>query len=262
MPLAATIPSIEPSAHVWPRIEAGIGTSSGRLNAVRFWRGATSVSLALAAASLVVLILSKAPVTPPPAAPPLLRVLTSVIQPDSGKFGPIIAAVLDRTGGELILMNAQLDMAPGKSAELWVILAGQPAQSLGVIKEGQAQRLPLPAALTGAGQTTSLLAVLQRASHKAQWSPPVDLRTPRNENHTEDDLTARCREYRTRRRCKRRIKVGILKPNRDFWAQRHQGFSVPFARQVGSKTLVVEVLRSHPETSWSHQPPKSHRPTL
>ena len=56
-------------------------------------------------------------------------------------------------------MNAQLDMAPGKSAELWVILAGQPAQSLGVIKEGQAQRLPLPAALTGAGQTTSLLAV-------------------------------------------------------------------------------------------------------
>jgi anti-sigma-K factor RskA len=167
-PLADEIAAVEPSDKVWRRIEARISPRTGLFGRVGFWRGATAASLLLAAASVAVLVL--APPTPdqtaptPPApgpapAPAPVPVLTSFIKPEAGKTGPVIAAALDRTRGELILTAASIDIEAGKSAELWVIPAGQAPRSLGVIVAGQERRLPLPAALTGAGQATSVLAV-------------------------------------------------------------------------------------------------------
>ncbi len=159
-PLAGDIAPVEPSAAVWPRVEARIVTRTSLLGGVNFWRGATAASLALAAASLaVILIVPDAPPPTParPAAP--LPILTGFIKPKPGEAGPLVAAALDRTRGELIFTAASVEIETGKSAELWVIPAGQKPQSLGVIEAGQERRLPLPAALTGPGQGTSILAI-------------------------------------------------------------------------------------------------------
>jgi anti-sigma-K factor RskA len=160
-PLADQIAPVQPSSRVWPRIEATISPRGRGLNGIGFWRGATAASLALAAASLVVLVMPKAPapVAPPPAAPAPQPILTSFIQPAKGKTGPVVSATLDRTRGELILTAASINIAADKSAELWVIPAGQAPQSLGVITAGQERRVALPVALKGAGQSTSVLAI-------------------------------------------------------------------------------------------------------
>jgi anti-sigma-K factor RskA len=159
-PLAAAIAPVEPSSAVWPRIENRIVVRDGLLDRVGFWRGATAASLALAAASLVVMVMPKAPAPapapPPPAAP--APVLTGFIRPEPGKTGPIVSATLDRARGELILTAASLNIEAGKDAELWVI-QGDDVRSLGVIAEGQERRMPLPAAFTGSGERTSVLAI-------------------------------------------------------------------------------------------------------
>jgi anti-sigma-K factor RskA len=67
--------------------------------------------------------------------------------------------MVDEARNELIFTAASIDIAADKSAELWVIPEGQKAQSLGVIAAGQERRMPLPAALTGPGQATALLAI-------------------------------------------------------------------------------------------------------
>jgi anti-sigma-K factor RskA len=158
-PLAAQVAPVEPSPKVWPRIEQGISPRSGLLGAVGFWRGATAASLALAAASLLVLVMPKAPTPPVAPAPAPAPILTGFIRPEPGKSGPIIAAAIDRTRGELILTPASLEIDSSKSAELWVIPAGGTALSLGVVEAGQERRIPLPAALAGDGRSTALLAI-------------------------------------------------------------------------------------------------------
>lgn len=158
-PLAAQVPPVQPSPQVWPRIEDRIRPRSGMLGSVGFWRGATAASLALAAASLVVMVMPQPPAPVPPAAAPSgLPVLTGFIRPEPGQTGPVVAATLDRTRGELILTAASLNIEEGKDAELWVI-QGDDVRSLGVIAEGQERRIPLPAAFTGAGERTSVLAI-------------------------------------------------------------------------------------------------------
>jgi len=156
-PLANQIAPVEPSARVWPRIETQISPRTGVFGRAGFWRGATALSLGAAAACLAVLVAPRPPPPAPAAAP--LPILTGFIRPEAGKTGPVISAALDRTRGELILTAASIDIDAGKSAELWVIPAGQKPLSLGVIEAGQERRLPLPAALTGPGQATSILAV-------------------------------------------------------------------------------------------------------
>lgn len=159
-PLAAQIEPVEPSPGVWPRVEKRIRPSDGLLGGVAFWRGVAAASVAVAAACLVVLFMPQTPQTTPqepaPAAP--APVLTSFIRPEPGQTGPIVAATLDRARGELILTAASLNIDAGKDAELWSV-QGDDVRSLGVIAEGQERRIPIPAAFTGAGERTSVLAI-------------------------------------------------------------------------------------------------------
>lgn len=158
-PLADEIAPVTPRHRVWPRVAKQIGQRGG-LHSVGFWRGATAASLALAAASLLLVVIPAPPEPPPsePASAPA-PVLTGLIAPAPGAQGPMVVATVDEARNELIFTAASIDIAADKSAELWVIPEGQKAQSLGVIAAGQERRMPLPAALTGPGQATALLAI-------------------------------------------------------------------------------------------------------
>jgi anti-sigma-K factor RskA len=174
-PLADGIAPLAPSHRLWPRIAKQIGVRGG-LHSVRFWRGATAISLALAAAS-VLLVVIPAP-TPPPTpapAPAPAPVLTGLIAPKPGQAGPTVVATIDEARQELIFTAASVSTAADKSAELWVIPAGQKPVSLGVIAAGQSRRMPLPASLTGAGQATSVLAI---TLEQAGGSPTGDPQGP------------------------------------------------------------------------------------
>lgn len=158
-PLANEIQPMEPRHRVWPRVAKQIGLRGG-LHSVGFWRGATAASLALAAASLLLVVMpSPTPTQAPAPAPAPVPVLTGLIAPAAGAEGPTVVATVDEARNELIFTAASIDIAADRAAELWVIPEGQAAQSLGVIAAGESRRMPLPAALTGAGQTTALLAI-------------------------------------------------------------------------------------------------------
>ena len=158
-PLANEIAPMTPRHRVWPRVARQIGLRGG-VHSVGFWRGATAASLALAAASLLLVVIPAPPQpTEPASAPAPAPVLTGLIAPAPGADGPTVVATVDEARNELIFTAASMNLPPNKSAELWVIPEGQKAQSLGVIAAGESRRMPLPAALTGAGQATALLAI-------------------------------------------------------------------------------------------------------
>lgn len=158
-PLANEIAPMTPRHRVWPRVARQIGLRGG-VHSVGFWRGATAASLALAAASLLLVVIPAPPQpTEPASAPTPAPVLTGLIAPAPGADGPTVVATVDEARNELIFTAASMNMPADKSAELWVIPEGQKAQSLGVIAAGESRRMPLPAALTGAGQATALLAI-------------------------------------------------------------------------------------------------------
>jgi anti-sigma-K factor RskA len=171
-PLADEIAPMTPRHRVWPRVARQIGQRGG-LHSVGFWRGATAVSLALAAASLLLVVIpapTEPPVTEPASAP--APILTGLIAPKAGETGPTVVAMVDEARNELVFTAASVTTAADKSAELWVIPAGQTPQSLGVIAAGQERRMPLPAALTGAGQATAVLAItMEQAGGSPDGAP-------------------------------------------------------------------------------------------
>jgi anti-sigma-K factor RskA len=171
-PLADGIAPMTPRHRVWPRVAKHIGVRGG-LHSVGFWRGATAASLALAAASvLLVVIPAPPPPTEPASAPAPAPVLTGLIAPAPGAAGPTVVATVDEARGELIFTAASVATAAGKSAELWVIPAGQKPQSLGVIAAGEERRMPLPAALIGDAQATAVLAItLEQAGGSPTGAP-------------------------------------------------------------------------------------------
>lgn len=157
-PLANEIAPMTPRQRVWPRVAKQIGMRGG-VHSVGFWRGATAASLALAAASLLLVVIPAPPKPAPAPAPAPAPVLTGLIAPAPGADGPTVVATIDEARNELIFTAATMNIAPDRAAELWVIPEGQAAQSLGVIAAGESRRMPLPAALTGPGQATALLAI-------------------------------------------------------------------------------------------------------
>ena len=163
--LAERIPPVEPPATVWPRIASLVGAAAtpkpSAWNNVRLWRGASAGALALAAASVVALVVTPRPAPPPAIAParPTPPTAEVALITDPATKQPALVATLDHAAGKLILTPVSLKMPAGREAELWIIPEGQKAVSLGVLP-GDAQRaIPLPAGLTGAGTYTALLAV-------------------------------------------------------------------------------------------------------
>ena len=161
-PLAADVRSVEPSTGLWPRIANLIGDPArpSLWSNVRVWQGASAGALALAAASLAVLVLAPRQAPPPitaPAAPPAAAEVAVINDPASSK--PVLVATLDHATDKLILTPVSMTMPARRDAELWIIPEGQAPISLGVIPQNGPARIAVPAGLKGAGTYTATLAV-------------------------------------------------------------------------------------------------------
>lgn len=162
-PLAADVRSVEPSAGLWPRIANLIGdvTKPTLWNNTRVWRGVSAGALALAAASVAVLVLTPRQAAPPvvaPATPPPAAAEVVVIN-DPTTSKPALVATLDHATDKLILTPVAMKMPAQRDAELWIIPEGQKPISLGVIPQDAPARIAVPAGLKGLGTYTATLAV-------------------------------------------------------------------------------------------------------
>jgi anti-sigma-K factor RskA len=165
-PLAAEVAPIAAPDAVWPRIAELIAAptvsrSGGVWNSLPFWRGATVAGLAAAAAALVVVLSPAFNPTEPAGAPPpasLQPIQVALLAPAAGKPASVVAS-LDPNSHELVLISVSLTVPAKTSPELWVIPQGGDPISLGVMDPAKPYRIPMPAALAGAGLTTAKLAV-------------------------------------------------------------------------------------------------------
>jgi anti-sigma-K factor RskA len=163
-PLAARVAPVEPPATIWPRIAHLIGATEtprrSAWNSVGLWRGAALGAFALAAASLVALIVTPRPAPTPAIAPAKPAAATEVaVISDPATQRPALVATLDRAADKLILTPVSIKLPTARDAELWIIPQGQKPISLGVIPSKTQTRVALPAGLRGAAAYTATLAV-------------------------------------------------------------------------------------------------------
>ena len=145
---------------VWPRIAAAIaGPASqearrwerqGLWRNLNFWRGATAASLALAAASLVLVLLP-----PKPRTAPAEMLAASLAAPDAPE--PYIVTYDAKRG--VVTAPGQPAPDPTRSAELWLIPEGEKPRSLGILDPSRPHTVTLPADLAKRAVEGAVIAV-------------------------------------------------------------------------------------------------------
>lgn len=156
------VPDAEPDPAIWTAIAARLPAnddreagSAGR-SALRLWQGATFAAAAVAAALLVALV-TRAPLPPPPVAiarpvAPLVAVLTGA------KSKATVAVRIDRASATLTVAPSNLHLAE-HVPELWLIPADKTPRAIGVIAANArttAVAPPVIAALIDAGATLAI----------------------------------------------------------------------------------------------------------
>lgn len=161
-PMAQLAPAAQPSAAVWPAIEAQLGLRAKpqRKRSIwfelredlSFWRGLGLVSTA-AAIILTSLLLSKQELSVPVA-----PVTSYIAMLSNDQAQPIAVVTGDAPGGQMVvkLVTPQV-IAADKSLELWAVPKNGPPRSLGLLAADGSVTLALPANATP--QTIPLLAV-------------------------------------------------------------------------------------------------------
>ncbi len=118
---------VQPPAALWERIDASIGAASGQDNSgkLKFWRGLSAASTALALILGIAMFNQPAPVAVAPTAPLIAALGT-------GAGAAAMMASYDPRDGMLMTMPVKLDTEP-MHPELWIIPVGGTATSLGMI---------------------------------------------------------------------------------------------------------------------------------
>jgi anti-sigma-K factor RskA len=156
--LAEGIPAVAPPASAWARIEAALDQAerraegrAGLWQSLRFWRGLSLVTSALAAACLAALIYVGA--ISPPRAP-----LVAQLGVEGGKTG-FVAAVNSGGGTLTIVPAALLSAQEQKAMELWLIPPGDKPHSLGLIDPNRPVTIKVPQDLLARVNKEAVLAV-------------------------------------------------------------------------------------------------------
>ncbi len=140
-PLAEGAPPITPSPRLWKLIALRLGlepvrtTPNSWWNRVALWRGLALASFVTVFALGLVLL------TPAPVAPE--QAIVAVLAGPDAK--PALIATMAR--GDRVLTVKTIDAAavpPDKALELWMLPAGQPPRSLGVLARGAVAQVTLP----------------------------------------------------------------------------------------------------------------------
>ena len=176
-PLFGAVEPIPAPSGLWTRIERALpaNDNAAAQRGLRFWRGATAGSLALAAASITaaLVIASRPPVLIQP--PPPGQLLNASLVSQSGAPQPLFVAAYDPVRKALIvtsLVTANND--PGHVHELWVIPADGKPRPLGILEPGKTKAMPMPSSLLPSLVDGSALAV---SLEPPGGSPKVDVPT-------------------------------------------------------------------------------------
>lgn len=145
-PLAEEVEAVQPPVGLWPRIAGALSVNDNQAvvrRRLRFWRGATAGSLALAAASLaMVAVLATRPppiiVTPPP--PPMMN---ARLMPMAGGQPMFLAAYDPQRKAVLVASLVPPGSDPNHSHELWLIPADGKPRSLGLVEQGASKSMPI-----------------------------------------------------------------------------------------------------------------------
>lgn len=163
----------EPSASLWPRIDARLPRNDNSAAQVRRWRaGAFAATLvAVVLGSSLALRPGPAPVAPsvaPAAAPLLLASLT-------GEGGVVATAAYDPATARLTLVHGTIDTLQ-HDPELWIIPAGGTALSLGTIDPAHSTTTPARADARrhiGAGATFAITLEQRGGSPTGKAQGPI-----------------------------------------------------------------------------------------
>jgi anti-sigma-K factor RskA len=164
--LADGIAPVEPSAWVWPRVEAGLASPvAANDNGVAFWRrwaiGSTGL-LAASVAAVIVLLAQPAPtpaVAPPAASGSVIRVATLTLE--SGAAAMTLA--YDAGTGELYLAPTNEMAGDVRVPHLWLVLPEGGVQLVGAIDGSATSRHHLGQALFGPAGAANAVAVSMEA---------------------------------------------------------------------------------------------------
>lgn len=167
-PLTAEITPITPPAYIWNRIRAALGHGEydeSIWQRVGFWRWLSAGALAVAAASMVALFVSRAPVPPQPA--PLVAIMAL----DNG--APAFVATIDRAHGTMVVTPVTSWSDVAHVPELWLIPPGDKPHSLGVIGSAKPVTVAIPADLRGAIDPKSIVAISVEPSGGSPTGQPT-----------------------------------------------------------------------------------------
>ena len=172
----AEIPPVQPSASVWPRVEAGIAPVAANDNRAGFWRMWALGSTGLLAASLVAVALLATRPTPAPIVQTVptggvTRVAT-IAMTDGGT--PVVALAYDSATGNLFI--APTDAMDGVSAvpHLWLVRPGEAGvQLIGAIDGSAASHHHLTDVLAStAGQAVAVAISMEAPGHTPAADKP------------------------------------------------------------------------------------------
>ena len=172
----AEVPPVQPSASVWPRVEAGIAPVAANDNRAGFWRTWALGSTGLLAASLVAVALLATRPTPAPIVQTVptggvTRVAT-IAMTDGGT--PVVALAYDSATGNLFI--APTDAMDGVSAvpHLWLVRPGEAGvQLIGAIDGSAASHHHLTDVLAStAGQAVAVAISMEAPGHTPAADKP------------------------------------------------------------------------------------------
>ncbi|WP_428150033.1 anti-sigma factor [Brevundimonas sp.] len=174
----AEIPPVQPSARVWPRVEAGIAPAAANDNRASFWKGWAIGSTGLLAASLVAVALLAT--RPAPAPAPLVQAapaggVTRVATISMTEGGaPVVALAYDSATGNLFIAPTQAMDGVSAVPHLWLVKPGEAGvQLIGAIDGSAASHHHLTDVLAStAGQAVAVAISMEAPGHTPAGDKP------------------------------------------------------------------------------------------
>lgn len=175
--LAEEIAPVEPSAWVWPRVEAGLAPPvAANDNSVVFWRRWAIGSTGLLAASLAAVVMLMAQPAPEPLAPAAPAAPTAVTRVatltlESGAAAMTLA--YDPATGELYLAPTDAMAGDVRVPHLWLVMPEGGVQLVGAIDGSAISRHSLGQTLSGpAGQANAVAVSMEAPGHTPAPNKP------------------------------------------------------------------------------------------
>lgn len=166
-PMLDGVAAVPPSPELWRRIERLLPANDNAaiLNRLRFWRNAAVGGFALAAASLVAVVVQVA--QPPtvirqqvPVAPQGQILSASVVSQEGSRVQPLFVAAYDPDRKSLIVTSLLPEGSErDKVHQLWLLAGQDKPKSLGLVESGKAKVIALPTELLAKMSEGAALAV-------------------------------------------------------------------------------------------------------